>query len=163
MKRRTFGLALVATLSSGCMRLGTDVLAETPCTSSVGTLIRAQNANGAPLYHLEGMTLRDTSPCGARLYYFDGTRLRHRDATGASIYHFDGKLVRAVNPSGARVLFKDGQTWRAFGTSGAALFHFDGVRLRHRDGGGAIIALFGKPSPDWSALAVLEAQRLLPL
>lgn len=144
------------------MRSTTTRLADAGYGSSAGTAIRAQTTTGASLYHLVGVTLRDTSSLGERVHFFDRARLRHRDATGASIYHLDATIVRAVNASEARPLFWDRRTWRAFGPSGAALFHFDGIHLRYRDKGGAIIAFFGQASPDLAALAILKVQGLVP-
>ncbi|MEM1429616.1 MAG: hypothetical protein AAGG09_09175 [Pseudomonadota bacterium] len=159
-------MSVFATLASACVPTGPALRPLDGCRATPATAIRAQNETGAPLYALDGAldggVLRDTSACGAKLFAFDGTFLRHRNLTGAALYHFDGKLLRAATASGARLLYRDGQTWRAFGPSGAALFHFDGTRLRHRNASGAVIAYFDRPSPSWAAIAVLEAEGLVP-
>lgn len=162
MHRRMFTTFVLATLSSACVPTDPARHAFDGCLSRSATIVRAQNETGAPLYALDAGALRDTSACGAALLAFDGTYLRHRNQTGVAIYHFDGTFLRAATASGARLLYRDGQTWRAFGPAGAALFHFDGTRLRHRNATGAVIAFFDQASPSWAAIAVLEAEGLVP-
>lgn len=162
MHRRMFTTLVLATFGSACVPTDPDLHAFDGCLANSAIIVRAANATGAPIYALDAGVMRDTSTCGAELLAFDGTYLRHRNRTGAAIYHFDGTLLRAATASGARLLYRDGQTWRALGPTGAALFHFDGTRLRHRNATGAVIAYFDQASPSWAAIAVLEAEGLVP-
>ena len=162
MHRRMFTTLVLTSLGSACVPMDPALHAFDGCLASSATIVRAVNETGVPLYALDAGVLRDMSACGAALLAFDGTYLRHRNQTGAAIYHFDGTLLRAATASGARLLYRDGQTWRAYGPTGAALFHFDGTWLRHRNANGAVVAYFDRVSPSWAAIAVLEAEGLVP-
>ena len=144
MRRRMFTMPVLSTLGSAWVTTDPTRHVLDGCRAKTATEIRAQNETGARLHALDGGVLRDTGACGAALLAFDATNLRHRNRTGAAIYHFDGRLLRTSTASGARILFREGPTSRAIGPSDA------------------VIAQFERASPSWAAIAMLEAEGLVP-